>query len=442
MLSLFAHQLSAQNFDADFDAARFGESDSTGRLELYFTFYHEGMTSEISENDTLIEGGLLVKFFSRNDKIALLNKKYVFSQSKNESDALTGILKFSFPEGQYICELRAEDLNSKGATDSISFVFNIDGLNEKLFSVSDIQFASSLDKSNPASKTIFSKNNYEVVPNTSGIYGQDLPVLYFYTELYNLSRGSKSEYLTVGYSIENQFGISVYKRERKVSSKLTAVPFVQAINVSGFETGSYQMKISLKDEEANKQATSFKRFTIYNPGVVDTTGNQQKYAFHSEYSQMTENQLDEVFSMCVYIATSAEISVWKGLQGVEAKRSFLDEFWKRRDNDGDPAINRFKYEYFQRIEIANKRFNTMGKEGWQTDRGRVFCIYGEPNEVERYPNRSFRKPYEIWNYFNIEGGVIFVFAELYSYSEMTLLHSTKIGELQDPSWEEKIQVHR
>ena len=49
----------------------------------------------------------------------------------------------------------------------------------------------------------------------------------------------------------------------------------------------------------------------------------------------------------------------------------------------------------------------MSKVGWKTDRGRVYVLYGEPSEIEKFPNQMDQKPYEIWHYNDIEGGVYF-----------------------------------
>ena len=83
----------------------------------------------------------------------------------------------------------------------------------------------------------------------------------------------------------------------------------------------------------------------------------------------------------------------------------------------------------------------MGKEGWKTDRGRVYLIYGGPDEIERFPNEIETRPYEIWHYESVEGGVIFVFADITGFGSYQLVHSTKRGELRDDSWVRRITVH-
>jgi hypothetical protein len=78
----------------------------------------------------------------------------------------------------------------------------------------------------------------------------------------------------------------------------------------------------------------------------------------------------------------------------------------------------------------------MGRNGWHTDRGRIYILYGEPDEVERFPNSDNVKPYEIWHYHQIESGVMFIFVDRTGSEDYTLVHSTKRGEVQDSNWEQ------
>jgi hypothetical protein len=44
------------------------------------------------------------------------------------------------------------------------------------------------------------------------------------------------------------------------------------------------------------------------------------------------------------------------------------------------------------------------------------------------------KPYEIWHYYNLQGGVIFVFGDRRGFGRFELLHSTLVGEIKDENW--------
>ena len=90
-------------------------------------------------------------------------------------------------------------------------------------------------------------------------------------------------------------------------------------------------------------------------------------------------------------------------------------------------------------EEANEKYESVGKEGWETDQGRVYLMYGPADDVERFPSMSENKPHEIWHYHNIESGVDFVFIDRLGFGNFILYHSTKRGELRDNNWEENLR---
>ena len=103
--------------------------------------------------------------------------------------------------------------------------------------------------------------------------------------------------------------------------------------------------------------------------------------------------------------------------------------------------NEFKMEYFERVAYANAHFKYNFKEGWQTDRGRVYVTYGKPDDVERHPFEADQRAYEIWKYDNLEGGVEFVFVDLSNaMNDYGLVHSTARNELRDDNWKNRLRI--
>ena len=47
---------------------------------------------------------------------------------------------------------------------------------------------------------------------------------------------------------------------------------------------------------------------------------------------------------------------------------------------------------------------------------------------------------EIWSYYNIEGGIRFIFGDTMGFSQLELLHSTKRGELYNTDWERRLTI--
>jgi hypothetical protein len=82
----------------------------------------------------------------------------------------------------------------------------------------------------------------------------------------------------------------------------------------------------------------------------------------------------------------------------------------------------------------------MGKKGYRTDRGRVYIVYGAPDDVERHPNESESRSYEIWTYNNVQGGVIFVFLQRDVSGDYELVHSTHRSELHDENWQRLLTI--
>ena len=116
-----------------------------------------------------------------------------------------------------------------------------------------------------------------------------------------------------------------------------------------------------------------------------------------------------------YVISDEEKAAFKALKTDEEREQFIEQFWLRRDPTPDTIENEFKEEHYSRIAYANERF-ASGKPGWKTDRGRIYVLYGKPDEIESHPSggtydRPFEDgggttstfPFEIWRYRYIEG---------------------------------------
>jgi len=98
-----------------------------------------------------------------------------------------------------------------------------------------------------------------------------------------------------------------------------------------------------------------------------------------------------------YIITDEERKAFKKLATDDEREKFIEEFWRRRDPDPDTDENEYKEEYYERIAYANEHF-ASGIPGWKSDRGRIWIMYGKPDERETHPAGG---PYDRPSY---EGG--------------------------------------
>jgi GWxTD domain-containing protein len=441
--------LAAQNnFRVDFDYARFNYNDSSSYIEVYYSFFQPELTINLNTSQEQNIKGLLNILVTNdlNDSV-MIDKTYQFNSILSSSDStadrsLTGNLGFLLPNGTYKMTLTGTDGNDSLRSDKAEYALDISSLNNDRYSVSDIELAGSIQESDDTN-SLFYKNTFEVIPNPSSIYGEPLPVLYFYSEIYNADKNPQTENLKIEHILLDSQNKAFYRKAKFIPRKSASVVEVGAINITKAPSGTYLLVVAVSDSLLGQTIYSSKRLFVYNPDIIDSsvTSMPDQDVMSSEFVSMADEELDEVFSFSKYVASSQEVSQWAKIKETQGKRNFLFNFWKARDSNINTPVNESKREYFSRVDKANQQFGTMQKRGWKTDRGRVLITYGEPSEVERYPNQVDTKPYEIWQYNQLEGGVIFIFADVTGFSDYLLIHSTHRNELRDDNWIRKIQTY-
>ncbi len=129
-----------------------------------------------------------------------------------------------------------------------------------------------------------------------------------------------------------------------------------------------------------------------------------------------------------YIILDEERDAFKRLSTNEEREQFIEQFWLLRDPTPDTVENETRDEHYRRIAYANERFSS-GIPGWKTDRGRIYIIWGPPDEIESHPTGgTYQRPYE-------EGGgstSTFPF-EKWRYRYLEGIGSDIILEFVDPS---------
>jgi GWxTD domain-containing protein len=170
-------------------------------------------------------------------------------------------------------------------------------------------------------------------------------------------------------------------------------------------------------------------------------------ALKQELSKPYKKWLDEDV---VYIITDEERAAFKQLSNDEERDNFIEAFWQRRDPTPDTEENEYKEEHYQRIAYANEHF-AAGVPGWKTDRGRIYIVFGKPDEIESHPSGGTYErpmeegggetstfPFEDWRYRYIEGigqEVIIEFVDTCMCGEfhMTMDRSEKDALLMTPN---------
>ncbi len=357
------------------------------------------------------------------------------------SDTASAAYKFPFttqagfvvPHGEYILNVTAMDSLNISRRDSLSLSLTMQPYAEKM-TISDIQLCSRVQASDKKDD-LFYKNGLEVVANPALVFGVAThPMLFNYAELYNLNPEAAYTIKSQIISAEGQTVKEAVRGPRKygVKTGLDAA----SMNVTAIMPGKYVYRLLVFDDRAQELARSEKTFFVYNPHLqAPATAPLVSSFAAAELSGLSAAEMDLEFQQAKYISTNDENKMYAQIQTESGKREFLASFWGKIEAGrlGRPPIKRV--EYMRRVAVANQLYKAFSKDGWRTDRGRVFILYGEPDHVARATGDASSRPYVTWVYYGIEKGVEFVFVDRVGSSDYQLVHSTKRGELQDEDWE-------
>jgi GWxTD domain-containing protein len=100
-----------------------------------------------------------------------------------------------------------------------------------------------------------------------------------------------------------------------------------------------------------------------------------------------------------YIATKEERLAFRRLTTDMARVLFIWQFWEERNPQPGSSENEYRQEFYRRVAYANEHFG-LGVPGWRTDRGRIYIMWGSPNEEQE---RDSKHPSEGWYYNYIPG---------------------------------------
>lgn len=265
-------------------------------------------------------------------------------------------------------------------------------------------------------------------------------MLFYYLEIYNLLNNLRESSYRTRVFIADQAGTPAPSIKPRIQTKPAKGSTVEvgAINISGLPSGTYYLHYNLLSAQDATLKTAIKKLYIYNPqnaAAASQPANEVEAGF---FSNLTGEQVEHELGYVKYLYNEAERLIASKLSNPQGKREFLVQFWSRFARQAAGSWQEFRENYLQRVEYANKNFKSFAREGWMSDRGRVYLLYGKPDDTERFPSSSETKPYEVWTYNGIEGGVEFIFSDRTGFREYQLLHSTKLGETKNDNWRELI----
>ena len=196
----------------------------------------------------------------------------------------------------------------------------------------------------------------------------------------------------------------------------------------------------------NDQATEQTQDPLKRP-ITDKRRKENAKSLKHELSEDYKRWLNEDVR---WIITDEERKAFLQLSNDEERDKFIEAFWDRRNPNPDSEDNEFKDEHYRRIEYANDHY-AAGVPGWKTDRGRIYIVYGPPDEIDSHPSggqyerpieegggQTSTYPFEDWRYRHLDGigeQVIIEFVDTCMCGEyhMTIDRSEKDALLMVPN---------
>ena len=121
--------------------------------------------------------------------------------------------------------------------------------------------------------------------------------------------------------------------------------------------------------------------------VQKDTNETHGFSFRAEQDYPRLEKVESLADPLIYICTKQEFDRVKLAKG--DKKAFDKVIISITGDVG--RAKTFMRSYFKRVEVANQLF-TSYKEGWKTDRGMIYIIFGLPDQVYAFTDR------EVWTY--------------------------------------------
>jgi GWxTD domain-containing protein len=376
------------------------------RLELYYQIYNPVLKFQkvggVFEAD--YEMSVVVLDNNENRVAAVKHKKTATAasgqQTRSWSDFRVRQVNFDLPPGKYRVEFTLSDEDTEAIL-SRELKLKLKDYINRWPTLSDIELVqateprqkSAIGTDGTEGAESFAKGDYAVIPSVTGGFGGDQgsPLIY-YLEIY---RGtSLSESVGIETVLRSKTKGMVYRDTTTVLLTTPTVQQIRQITLTDFLAGDYDLEVVLKGRR-NKKLDAVQKDLRINW----STEALLKYNYETAVDQLS------------YIASGSETDKLKKIKTFEERLKAFNEFWLQRDPTPGTLQNELKLEFYRRVGIANDRFTVMRREGWRTDRGRIYIQYGEPDQIDDYPVAADRRPYQEWHYYRHGAYLKFTFVD-------------------------------
>jgi GWxTD domain-containing protein len=130
-------------------------------------------------------------------------------------------------------------------------------------------------------------------------------------------------------------------------------------------------------------------------GSADTSST---YVFVGFGDDLPVARFEDMLQFLRYFATNARLTALRNA-AEEDRPTAWATFLRETDSIPSTAVHEDLLNYFTRLTRANGRFREEGMPGWMSDRGKVFVVLGEPDQIFEPSITDFsRGRQQLWDY--------------------------------------------
>jgi len=404
-------------------------------LEIYIEFV--GYTTQFISCDGGQKATVLVDLAIVDSNSNTLFKDYYALDSPISTDSTQNnfieVIRVPLPSGAYTLAVQLEDANRekssiKGSLPLVVPTFK-DQFTFSAIEIVDLAFFVTGEENR------FTKSNYYIIPLLKNYFSEDMTALPYYLELYGAKDAILLERKVINSSTGQQYPALALKDTLEAQE---VIALLHKVDLSDLQTGTYQLQIKATDLSSKETCLTSFDFERFNESesAFDMASMLLDPAFQESISN---DSVAYYLESLIPIAQKGEIrtiiAVLKN-NDIDQMRKHLQAFWYQ--TAGSNAYAQW-ISYQQQVRSVERYYANNYMEGFQTDRGRVYLKYGQPNSIVVKESSPSEYPYEIWVYdkIGIYSNKRFVF---YNPDLVTnnhrLLHSDMIGELKNPAWQQ------
>ena len=180
--------------------------------------------------------------------------------------------------------------------------------------------------------------------------------------------------------------------------------FVVYLDVDEWDPGPYAFTVKVVQNDPVRETRASFEFTL---GCTRS---------------MLTRQFEKTIAILTLIASPQEIDELRSAPAPDRARLWT-AFWTRRDPSPGTGENQALVEHLRRVRHATDNL-ADGGAGWESDRGRVYIKYGEPEHTEVRIDAQNNGEYLIWYYYR--DGKTFVFFDRMGLGEYRLTDSSRL----------------